>query len=67
MAGIISMPVSYIIDGTNLHLCSVASYYCSTVHFNPLAIYEKLYVLQVPDEAAVKMCLQTTLERLAIK
>ena len=48
MAGIISMPVSYIIDGTNLHLCSVASYYCSTVHFNPIAIYEKLYTLHPP-------------------
>ena len=35
------MPVPYIIDGTTLCLYGLASYYHSTVHFNPIAIYKK--------------------------
>ena len=35
MVGIIFMPVPYIIDGTTSHLHGLASYYHSTVHFNP--------------------------------
>ena len=35
MAGIIFMPVPYIIDGSTSRLYGLASYYCSTVHFNP--------------------------------
>ena len=35
MVGIIFMPVPYIIDGTTSHLRRLASYYHSTVHFNP--------------------------------
>ena len=36
MVGIIFIQIPYIIDGTTLCLCSLASYYHSTVHFNPL-------------------------------
>ena len=65
MAGIIFMIVPYITDGTTLCLDHIDSNYHSITLHNPVAIWQKLYALQVQSFVGMINYLSKFLSRLS--